>query len=84
MRAANPNLSADERNRLVDALMDVRRRVRTDDLGKKRAPRAHVDVAKRALGKRGSVWWDDGLKAAWRRIRRFLPNDMSIARDLAG
>lgn len=62
-RRANPNLSEAERQTHVDALMQARRAVRAalpqggESL---RHARAAVDAAKRALGERGPVWWNDG------------------------
>lgn len=63
-RKSNPALAPDERQALVDALMQARRMVRTakaqgDAAGLGRA-RAEVQAAKLALGERGPVWWDDG------------------------
>jgi hypothetical protein len=61
-RASNPLLPDDERQRLVDELMDARRAVK-DAKGDKAAladARRQVDQAKIALGERGRVWWDDG------------------------
>jgi hypothetical protein len=49
-RLSNPALHPDERQELVRELMDARRK----------RDRARVDDAKRALGERGPVWWDDG------------------------
>lgn len=63
-RCADPSLSADDRGRLVAALMSGRRAIaaarRTGDANALSAARAAVDAAKRALGERGPVWWDDG------------------------
>lgn len=63
-RTANPQLSEDERNRLVGELMDARRAVgtakRSGDEAQEEAARARVHHAKLALGERGDVWWDDG------------------------
>lgn len=59
-RTSNPNLSERERDELVKALMDARRRVRTTDVAAKARARNEVDEAKTALGERGPVWWDDG------------------------
>lgn len=58
-RMTNPAIPEDERQRLIDKLMDARRSVR------ERRPdmptiRATIDAAKVALGERGPVWWDDG------------------------
>ncbi|WP_325051112.1 hypothetical protein [Aurantiacibacter spongiae] len=63
-RASNPDLPEDRRQRLVDDLMAARRAVReatqTEDEDALRAARRRVDAAKRELGERGPVWWDDG------------------------
>ncbi len=69
-RATNPNLSPKMRERLVHDLMDARRRVRTDDTSAKLQARADVDAAKRGLGERGPVWWDDGAPDLNRRMAR--------------
>ena len=74
-RASNPHLSDDRRQQLVDALMDARRAVR-DARGSAEAlakARAAVDAAKRALGERGPVWWDDGAPDLNRRLVRNTP-----------
>ncbi|WP_338504511.1 hypothetical protein V6R86_10965 [Sphingomonas kaistensis] len=49
-RTSNPALDPARRQELVIELMDARRK----------RDRARVDAAKRALGERGPVWWDDG------------------------
>ena len=58
-RAANPGLAPEERQRLVDRLMDARRLVRSalknGDDSALRPARAAVEQAKRGLGKRGPV-----------------------------
>ncbi len=63
-RMSNPDLAADERERLVKQLMNARRRVgvalKAGDASAERSARADVDEAKHALGERGPVWWDDG------------------------
>ncbi len=60
-RRSNPDLPADERERLVHELMDARRAVgtatRAKDAGAEHAARARVDAAKVALGERGPTWW---------------------------
>jgi hypothetical protein len=63
-RRSDPRLSDEERATHVKSLMDARRAVKAakaagDADALKRARRA-VDAAKRALGERGPVWWDDG------------------------
>ncbi|MES2889118.1 MAG: hypothetical protein V4739_14070 [Pseudomonadota bacterium] len=63
-RCSNPALPPAERQRWVDALMHARRAVGQALKGQApvdlAAARAQVDVAKRALGERGPVWWTDG------------------------
>ena len=63
-RMSNPNLAPEERQRLVDLLMQARRQVgaavKAGDAEAERRARAAVDEAKRALGERGPVWWTDG------------------------
>lgn len=59
-RAANPHLPEYERQRLVNALMDARRRVRSDDPHAQAQARRDVQTAKVGLGERGPVWWNDG------------------------
>lgn len=48
-RLSDPSLSEERRDTLVRELMDARRQ----------RDRARVDAAKRALGERGPVWWND-------------------------
>lgn len=63
-RTSNPALAPEERQRLVDQLMQARRQVgaarKADDADAERSARGAVDHAKRALGERGPVWWTDG------------------------
>lgn len=63
-RTSNPALAPDRRQELVDQLMTARRQVggavKAGDPDAERTARAAVDAAKRALGERGPVWWDDG------------------------
>ena len=70
-RTTNPNLPEDERERLVSDLMKARGDVRRykDDPAKLKDARARVHAAKVALGERGPVWWDDGVKD----VLRFAP-----------
>jgi hypothetical protein len=63
-RRSDPALAVPERDRLVHELMTARRAKRaamdaSDDEARERAREA-VDAAKRDLGERGPVWWDDG------------------------
>ncbi|MGN2409103.1 hypothetical protein ACTACD_25450 [Pseudomonas syringae] len=63
-RCSNPSLTEEERQRLVNELMDARRAVKsakvTQDSTQLKQARADVDAAKIALGERGPVWWKDG------------------------
>jgi len=73
-RMSNPGLSADEREQLVRELMRARRlvgstRKAADENGEAEAHEA-VDRAKRALGERGPVWWDDGAPDLNRHMAR--------------
>jgi len=76
-RAANPNLSVEEREALVRALMAARRAVRAaqvdGDTAGLSAARAAVDAAKTALGERGPVWWQDGAEDFNRHLVRNTP-----------
>ena len=59
-RRTNPALDEAERRAAVKALMQARRAVSTAATDDETAEaRAHVDAAKRRLGERGPVWWDD-------------------------
>lgn len=61
-RTSNPNLSAEQRQALVDDLMTARRSVRAALKSGDHAAlaRAGVQTAKVGLGERGPVWWADG------------------------
>ena len=60
-RLSNPFLDPEKHERLVHELMSARREVRQAAEPEARiAARQRVDAAKRALGERGEVWWDDG------------------------
>jgi hypothetical protein len=63
-RRSNPHLVDEERSRLIHDLMAARRAVGLARRGgggaAEAAGHAAVDAAKRALGERGPVWWDDG------------------------
>ena len=76
-RLSNPHLEADERQRLVDRLMQARRQVgvavKSGDAETERAARATVDEVKRALGERGPVWWNDGAPDFNRRMVAHTP-----------
>ena len=71
-RTSNPGLASSERQHWVDRLMQARRQVglakKAGDTDAERAARAAVDMAKRALGERGPVWWTDGAPDFNRRM----------------
>ncbi|WP_304618669.1 hypothetical protein [Paracoccus sediminilitoris] len=76
-RATNPGLSPERHKELVGQLMDARRAVKAakqgdDDVALRKA-RDQVDAAKRGLGERGPVWWDDGAPDMNRRMVRNTP-----------
>ena len=59
-RKTDPSLPEETRQEAVRDLMAARRAVRDAATeGEVRAARAKVDAAKRRLGERGPVWWDD-------------------------
>jgi hypothetical protein len=62
-RLSNPALDDDRRQTLVRELMEARRL----------RDRARVDAAKRALGERGPVWWNDGAPDWNRHLARNTP-----------
>lgn len=67
-RRTDPSLPDEARRAAVADLMRARRAVRdapSDEA--RRAARAAVDEAKRRLGERGPVWWDDGAPDLARR-----------------
>lgn len=76
-RTTNPLLQPEQRQQLVDQLMQARRAVaaalstnRPDQLME---GRRQVDKAKRALGERGPVWWTDGARDLNRHLARATP-----------
>ena len=74
-RTSNPALSEDERERLVRDLMAARRAVRSAgaDTKASAAARGAVETAKRGLGERGPVWWEDGAPDYNRHLARNTP-----------
>jgi hypothetical protein len=60
-RLSNPYLDAATHERLVRDLMNARRKIKTStNPGARNSARLRIDAAKRALGERGEVWWEDG------------------------
>ena len=73
-RKANPILAPERREALVKQLMAARRSLRSGHSDTERAAaRRSVDEAKRALGERGPVWWDDGSPDCNRKMARNTP-----------
>jgi hypothetical protein len=60
-RLSNPVLEAETHEQLVKELMSGRRDICAATSSKERvSARLRMDAAKRALGERGDVWWNDG------------------------
>jgi hypothetical protein len=63
-RCSNPELTEEERSRLVQELMNARRAVKKalqqEDEAALNTARQEVNTAKIALGERGEAWWTDG------------------------
>lgn len=76
-RTSNPDLSVEQREALVQQLMQARRAVKTareaDDAVALRAARNAVNEAKIGLGERGPVWWSDGAKDYNRHLVKNTP-----------
>jgi hypothetical protein len=73
-RLSNPQLDPQIHERLVRDLMAARRAVRDATGSQERiAARLKVDAAKRALGERDEVWWDDGAPDYNRRLALETP-----------
>src|SRR4051794_34129581 len=76
-RATNPNLSDEERSRLVSELMrargDVGRALKSGDRAAESEARARVHAAKVALGERGPKWWENASDRTAPRLDRGRP-----------
>jgi hypothetical protein len=76
-RRSDPGLTDEERQALVERLMQARRAVgqalKAGDDTAVTAARADVDAAKVALGERGPVWWQDGAPDLNRHMARNTP-----------
>ena len=74
---ANPELPDSSRIQFVADLMWARREVgkalRSKDTDGLKLARQAVDAAKRGLGERGPVWWDDGTPDCGRHMARNTP-----------
>ncbi|MCI9882528.1 MULTISPECIES: hypothetical protein [Methylobacterium] len=73
-RRTRPDLAPAQRDAFVAALMDARRAVKAGraagDPDAVAAARRAVDAAKRSLGERGPVWWEDGAPDLNRHMAR--------------
>ena len=74
-RLSDPSLDDERRSQLVKQLMSARRAIRSaaGDPDAIAHARRLVDAAKRKLGERGAVWWDDGAPDYNRRMVRTTP-----------
>jgi hypothetical protein len=74
-RRSDPKLSEEARSRAVSELMAARRAVRATkrDPSARSEARAQVDAAKKTLGERGPVWWDDEAPDYTRRMAKNTP-----------
>ena len=74
-RTTNPGLAPGDRAALVHDLMAARRAVKEARAGRGEiaAARAAVDLAKRGLGERGPVWWQDGAPDLNRHVAATTP-----------
>lgn len=74
-RRSNPALDEETRQALVSSLMTARPAVHNAKAGHGNFVTAHasVDAAERALGKRGPVWWEDGVPDYDRRMGANTP-----------
>lgn len=76
-RCSDPHLPPARREELVRQLMTARRDVgrakKAGDAAAERQARDAVDAAKRGLGERGPVWWDDGAPDFNRRMVKNTP-----------
>jgi hypothetical protein len=73
-RLSNPFLDPETHERLVQDLMNARRAIRDSTTqGERISARRRVDSAKRALGERGDVWWDDGAPDFNRKLAVHTP-----------
>lgn len=84
-RTANPSLTEADRQRLTNELMAARRAVAEarQTASSEEAAHATVDTAKRALGERGPVWWEDGAPDFNRRLVKNTPYAAWFADQMA-
>ncbi len=73
-RKTRPDLTEEQRKRLVGDLMKARRALgkaqRDGDIVGAKSARRQIEDAKVALGERGPVWWKDGAPDLNRRLAR--------------
>jgi hypothetical protein len=87
-RMADPHLSTERKLELVRDLMRARRAVKeaksSGDLAVEATAHKAVEVAKRALGERGPVWWHDGSPDLNRHMAKNSPYSSWYAALLSG
>ena len=89
-RKTDPRLPDTDRRAAIKALMQARRAVQVAQNDEDVAvARAAVDAAKRRLGERGPVWWDDGAPdegryAPWNSSYATWWEELSEAEKAAG
>lgn len=76
-RKSDPSLLEEDRQAFVKDLMNGRRAVKvakqSGNMEDRAAARLIVDTAKRNLGERGDVWWQDGLPDYNRKMVKNTP-----------
>lgn len=83
-RSSNPALDPEKREKLVKRLMKARRDLRGASPTERAAIRRRIDRAKRALGERGRLWWNDGAPDYNRHLVKNTPYANWHARYHAG
>lgn len=72
-RLSNPNLPVKRHDILVKRLMKARAALRSASRAERPAIRKRIDRTKRALGERGTPWWQDGAPDYNRHLARNTP-----------
>ncbi len=72
-RCTDPSLDPARREALVRELMEARRALKTNAPADRPLLRERIEAAKRGLGERGPVWWQDGAPDLNRRMVKNTP-----------
>ncbi len=72
-RCTDPSLDPARREALVRELMEARRALKTTAPADRPLLRERIEAAKRGLGERGPVWWQDGAPDLNRRMVKNTP-----------